>query len=43
MPSSMERVASDFGFEVGENSLENLDKELGGNVRKGEILFKKID
>jgi methionyl-tRNA synthetase len=28
MPSSMERVASDFGFEVGENILENLDKEL---------------
>ncbi len=44
MPSSMEKVAKNFGFKVGENSFKDIEKDLKvGEIKKGEVLFKKIE
>jgi methionyl-tRNA synthetase len=45
IPSSSEKIAELFGFEVGFGSFENLRKPLDEKnaVKKGEILFKKVD
>lgn len=44
IPSASEKIAERFGFQVGQDSFENLDKELEiKDIQKGEVLFKKIE
>ncbi len=44
MPESCERIAKNFGFEVGINSLKNIDIEIKTKeIKKQEVLFKKIE
>lgn len=44
LPSSMEKIAKEFSFEVGKDSLSKIEEYLDfENIRKGEILFKKIE
>ncbi len=44
MPFSMEKVAKDFNFEVGENTFEKINVPLEiKKIKKSEILFKKFN
>ncbi len=45
IPETSEKIAKQFGFKIGENSFSLIKKSLEdkANIRKGDILFKKID
>ena len=45
IPSTSEKIAEQFGFSVGENSVKELETPLNVDheIKKGEILFRKIE
>lgn len=43
IPETSEKIAKQFGFKVGKNTFNEIEKPLKvGKIKKGEILFKKI-